>query len=76
MCGSYDKTIRLWDTMTGALTATLDGHESGVNCVCFSPDWSNIASGSTDKNIRVWDAANGTLISTLVGHEGVVRSVL
>ena len=35
---SYDETIRLWDTATGAHRQTLEGHGGGVNAVAFSPD--------------------------------------
>jgi WD40 repeat protein len=35
---SYDKTVRLWDAVTGALLQTLKGHSSFVYSVAFSPD--------------------------------------
>ena len=34
--GSYDKTVRLWDAVTGALLQTLEGHSSSVDLVAFS----------------------------------------
>ena len=37
--GSYDKTIRLWDTSTWkAIGEPLTGHEQAVTCIAFSPD--------------------------------------
>jgi WD40 repeat protein len=36
--GSNDKTVRLWDAVTGAPLQTLEGHSSPVSSVAFSPD--------------------------------------
>jgi WD40 repeat protein len=36
--GSYDKTVRVWDAMTGAALQTLEGHSNSVNSVTFSQD--------------------------------------
>jgi WD40 repeat protein len=35
--GSDDKTVRLWDAVTGAALQTLEGHSSSVFSVAFSP---------------------------------------
>lgn len=44
--GWYDKTVKLWDTSTGALQQTLKGHSGGVLSVAFSPDgWDSQALG-------------------------------
>lgn len=53
--GSEDKTVRVWDAVSGELLKTLEGHTSSVNSVSFSPDGSRIVSGSRDKTVRVWD---------------------
>ncbi|PNH11028.1 WD repeat domain-containing protein [Tetrabaena socialis] len=52
--GSSDKTLRLWDTVTGQCTATLEGHTSVVSSVAFSKDGLKLASGSWDETIRLW----------------------
>ncbi|KAI9775493.1 MAG: hypothetical protein M1816_005900, partial [Peltula sp. TS41687] len=36
--GSADRTVRLWDSATGSLQATLEGHLDQVFAVAFSPD--------------------------------------
>ena len=36
--GSYEKTVRLWDAVTGAPLQTLKGHSDSVTSVAFSPE--------------------------------------
>ena len=36
--GSYDKTIKIWDTKTKLLLNTLEGHTKRVSSVCVCPD--------------------------------------
>jgi WD40 repeat protein len=73
--GSWDETVRLWDTAAGTLLQILEGHSSPVESVAFSPDGKQLASGSCDKTVRLWDTAAGTLLQILEGHSGTVESV-
>ena len=60
--GSHDKTIKVWNSRTGALLLhILKGHGSGIASVSYSPDGQYILSGSSDKTIKVWDI--GLLLS-------------
>lgn len=72
---STDKTVRLWDSTTGALQQTLEGHSSEVYCVAFSPNGQLLASGSRCGIIRLWDPATGALQQTLMAHSTSVYSV-
>ena len=71
--GSHDKTVRLWDTGTGALIRTLTEHTHTVESVAFSPDGTTIATGGG--SVRLWNANTGKLIRTLTEHTSSVLSV-
>ena len=75
MSGSYDKTVRLWDAISGQHLQMLEGHSEPVTSVAFSLDGKQVMSGSGDKTVRLWDAATGALQQTLDGHSRGVSSV-
>ncbi len=52
--GSDDRTVRIWDLVTGECRATLEGHTSGVTTVAITPDGKQIFSGSSDGTISLW----------------------
>ncbi|MCU7244286.1 MAG: WD40 repeat domain-containing protein [Microcystis aeruginosa WS75] len=53
----------------------LEGHDSYVYSVNFSPDGKTLVSGSDDKTIKLWDVETGQEIRTLKGHDDSVTSV-
>ena len=57
--GSWDNTVRLWDTQTGGVVKTFRGHTDRVSHVSVSPDRTMIASGSWDYTIRLWGLRTG-----------------
>jgi WD40 repeat protein len=73
---SADKSIRLWDAVTGKLKATYsDETGDGDVAICFSPDGKFLASGSWDKSIKIWDISKGTISRRLIGHQQAIRSI-
>ncbi|NEO67537.1 MAG: peptidase C14, partial [Moorea sp. SIO4G2] len=70
--GGIDKTLRLWNTKSGKLIHTLEGHTAPVYAITFSPDGNKILSGSWDKTVRLWDTDSGQLLHTLEGHKDTV----
>jgi WD40 repeat protein len=63
--GSYDITIKVWDTATNACIATLEGHTHDVRSLCLSFKTNRLISASEDKTIRVWDTTTHTCIHTV-----------
>ncbi|MCC5666113.1 hypothetical protein LC653_19845 [Nostoc sp. CHAB 5784] len=53
----------------------LQGHDSDVWSVSFSPDGKTLASSSSDYTIKLWNLETGKEIRTLTGHDNDVKSV-
>ena len=63
-----DHDIRVWDTKTGSVVATLEGHTGYVADLAWSPRSATLISASQDSTIRVWDPLNGRLTHTIEVH--------
>src|SRR5262249_55070120 len=48
--------------------ARVKGHAKRINCLVFSLDGQQLASGSDDKTIALWDAVNGKRLRSLQAH--------
>ncbi len=72
--GSWDKTIKVWEVVTGTELRTLAGYSGWVWSVVYSPYGRYLASGS-HQTIKIWQVATGKVLRTLTGHSDWVKSV-
>ena len=70
--GSFDQTVRLWDSRTGQSLKTFTGYTNWVRSVVFSNDCQTLVSGHTDHQVRIWDYSSGKCCQTLSGHKAQV----
>jgi len=72
---SFDKSLRIWDGVTGKFKGALRGHVGAVYQVCWSSDSRLLVSGSKDSTLKVWDLNTMKLKFDLPGHADEVYSV-
>jgi WD40 repeat protein len=70
-----DKTVQVWEAITGDHLFTYTGHADRVNAVAWSPDSKLIASASSDSTVQVWEADTGIYLFTRIGHRDRVLSL-
>lgn len=74
LSGSSDKTLKIWDALSGSCLTTLEGHSSSIQSCRWSANNEKLASGSNDNTLKIWDAQNGQCLATLEGHSGPVNA--
>ncbi len=67
--GSGDKTIILWNPVSGARRQVLLGHTAIINALAFSPDSQTLASGGSDGAVILWN------VGALDAHTGSVNAL-
>ena len=89
LAGGIGSNIRLWDAVSGSRLSDLNGHDSPVLSLAFSPDGSSLASGSgapgarigpaasspQDTSVQTWDVATGVVTSVFRGHPDCVTGM-
>jgi WD40 repeat protein len=78
---SNDRTLCLWDPITGEAMAVLAGHTAPVERAFVMPDgaivsWAYATGYLSDKTLRLWDAATGAIRSVLQGHTKQINGAL
>jgi hypothetical protein len=74
--GGEDKTIRVWDGLTGQPVATLEGHSNPVYGLSVSSDGKLLASQSGDGTVCIWSVATREPLGALrVTTRGKVKGL-
>lgn len=71
---SADKSVRLWNGITGAFITTFRGHVAAVYHVTWSLDSRMLVSGSRDSTLKLWSATKRSLVEDLSGHRDEIFS--
>ncbi|KAI9224230.1 WD40-repeat-containing domain protein [Blastocladiella britannica] len=72
---SFDKSVKVWDGITGTFLFSLRGHVSAVYGVVFSADERLVLSCSKDSTCKVWDMRSRKMKAELPGHADEVYAV-
>jgi WD40 repeat protein len=67
--------LKLWDSATGELKASLTGHTDHVLQVTFSPDGKTLATFSYDKTVRTWDVEAGKEKAVVLRDDTQVKAI-
>lgn len=73
--GSWDYTVKVWDTLSGKELQTIRGHSHTVSAIAFSPDGKMLASASYDKTVKLWDVESEYACFQTKGHSDDVTAV-
>lgn len=72
LTASNDRTVRIWDVVTGEELGRLIGHSGAVLSVEWHPERDEILTASEDRTARIWNAKTGEEIGKISGHDGAI----
>ena len=75
IAGNTKAVLRVHDSKTGRLTATLRGHSAPLTTCILAPDGAQIASGSRDGIIRIFDLNRQEEVQTLTAHKKAIAGL-
>lgn len=70
-----DRTVKVWNTATGAEWCTYSAHSGGGRAVAWSLDATRVFSGGTDGHLKAWPSSPSPEARIIRGHEGPVLRV-
>jgi WD40 repeat protein len=75
LVSALGKEVKVWDTTSWKVVATLKSDTAGATSVAYSPDGKIVAWGGGDNTARLWDVVTGKERFTLKGHTNKVGGV-
>ncbi|EGP87272.1 uncharacterized protein MYCGRDRAFT_93412 [Zymoseptoria tritici IPO323] len=73
--GYTDGSIRIWDSLSGQIVVSFNGHRSAVTHLQFDREGSRLASGSKDTDIIIWNLLSETAEFRLRGHKDQITGI-
>jgi len=73
--GHQDGSIRVWDSLSGQLVLSFNGHRSAVTQLRFDDEGSRLASGSRDTDIIIWNLLSEIAEFRLRGHKDQITGL-
>jgi WD40 repeat protein len=70
-----DRTVKIWQSRTGGLLATLTGHTAPIRVLAFSRDGRRLASGGEDQLVIAWEVGSWRKAAELTGHRSAVEAL-
>jgi len=68
--GSYDKTLKIWNSKSGNCLATMRAHTSWVSSLQYDSDYHLLISSSWDGTIKLWNPLTLQNVTTLTNSPG------
>ena len=72
---SNDKSVKIWNTLSGSCLATLLGHTDTIRCLRKLNN-KQIVTGGWDKTIKIWDVYSKECIKMLDEHKDIIFQVI
>ena len=72
--GGMDKTVKIWDSVTGSCRCICE-HGGGVVALRWHTTLPLFATASLDNVVRLWDARSATSILDFTGHQDLVTNI-
>jgi WD40 repeat protein len=64
--GSFDHTVKVWDTRTGTVIHTLAGHHGEISSTQYNYTGDMCISGSIDRTCKIWDIGRGACVQVAI----------
>jgi WD40 repeat protein len=74
--GGQDRSIKLWDYLSGKLIQELKGHLESVTSLAKIKRKEYLISSSEDNFIKIWNYNTKRCIKTLEGHTNIIKKVI